>query len=100
MFSLQVTIRASLTGKSPALPVSPKQPGFVVSTESLSVNHPIKPHVTVSKSKPTTSETGKAKMPQSKKQNPQSKHNLALSNLRLATFSHSTQEQTLKMCSM
>uniref|UniRef100_A0A3Q2VFD1 Zinc finger protein 280D n=1 Tax=Haplochromis burtoni TaxID=8153 RepID=A0A3Q2VFD1_HAPBU len=77
----KVTIRASLTGKSPALPVSPKQPGFVVSTESLSVNHPIKPHVTVSKSKPTTSETGKAKMPQSKKQNPQSKHNLALRNL-------------------
>ncbi|XP_030575886.1 zinc finger protein 280C isoform X3 [Archocentrus centrarchus] len=78
----KVTIRASLTGKSPTLPVSPDRPGFVISTESPSLNHQMKAPVTVSKSKSTASEAGKAKTPQNKKQNARCpKHNLALRNL-------------------
>ncbi|XP_049458400.1 zinc finger protein 280C isoform X1 [Epinephelus fuscoguttatus] len=79
----KVTIRASLTGKTPSLPTSPDRPSFTVTPESF--NQQTKPPVSASKSKSNYSAAGKAKATQSsKKQNCRtSKHNLALRNLRV-----------------
>lgn len=80
--SSQVTIRASITGKSPALPNSPDRSGFTVSSETLSFNQQTKPPVSVSKSKSDGSAAGKNKMTQGQKQQRnKTKHNLALRNL-------------------
>ncbi|XP_070760562.1 zinc finger protein 280C-like [Enoplosus armatus] len=79
----KVTIRASLTGKTPTLPISPDRSGFIVSPETLSFNQQTKPPVSVSKSKSNVSGAGKAKTTQSKKQDGRTtKHNVALKNLR------------------
>ncbi|XP_044047771.1 zinc finger protein 280C isoform X2 [Siniperca chuatsi] len=79
----KVTIRASLTGKTPTLPISPDRSGFIVSPETQSFNQQTKPPVSVSKSKSNVSGVGKAKT-QSKKQAVRTtKHNLALKNLRV-----------------
>lgn len=86
MFSFQVTIRASLTGKAPTLPSSPDRSGFVVSQETLSFSPQTKPPVGVSTSKSNVPAAGKAKATQSKKQGGRAtKHNLVLKNLRLLT---------------
>lgn len=83
VFSFQVTIRASLTGKMPTLPMSPDRSGFIVSPETLSFSPQTKPPV---KSKSNVSGAGKAKTTQSRKQDGRTtKHNLALRNLRLLT---------------
>lgn len=80
----KVTIRASLTGKTPTLPTSPDRSGFIVTSETLSFNQQTKPLVGVSKSKSNVSGAGKAKTNQSKKQiNRTTKHNLALRSLRV-----------------
>lgn len=82
VISSQVTIRASITGKSPALPNSPDRSGFTVSSETLSFNQQTKPPVSVSKSKSEGSAAGKNKMTQGQKQQRnKTKHNLALRNL-------------------
>lgn len=88
VFSLQVTIRASLTGKTPTLATSPDQSGFIVSPETLSFNPQTKPPVSISKFKSNISGVGKAKTTPSKKQDSRNtpKHNLALRNLRLCFF--------------
>uniref|UniRef100_A0A3P8T0J4 Zinc finger protein 280D n=1 Tax=Amphiprion percula TaxID=161767 RepID=A0A3P8T0J4_AMPPE len=74
----KVTIRASLTGKTPALPASPDRSGFIVPPEMANFNDfKSKPPVSVSKSKSTVYGAGKAKTTQSKKQEGRtSKHNL------------------------
>uniref|UniRef100_A0A8D0A7G6 Zinc finger protein 280D n=1 Tax=Sander lucioperca TaxID=283035 RepID=A0A8D0A7G6_SANLU len=81
----KVTIRASLTGKTPTLATSPDQSGFIVSPETLSFNPQTKPPVSISKFKSNISGVGKAKTTPSKKQDSRNtpKHNLALRNLRL-----------------
>ncbi|XP_078105409.1 zinc finger protein 280C isoform X1 [Sander vitreus] len=81
----KVTIRASLTGKTPTLATSPDQSGFIVSPETLSFNPQTKPPVSVSKFKSNISGVGKAKTTPSKKQDSRNtpKHNLALRNLRV-----------------
>lgn len=83
--SSQVTIRASLSGKPPTLPSSPDRSGIIVNPES--VNQQTKPPVSVSKSKSYVSGASKARTTQtSKKQDGHSsKHNLALTTLRLFT---------------
>lgn len=84
VFSLQVTIRASLTGKTPISPVSPDRSGLIVSPETLTFNQQTKPPASVSKSKSNVPAAGKTKMTQNKKQNNRTtKHNLSLKNLRL-----------------
>ncbi|XP_051793026.1 zinc finger protein 280C isoform X5 [Acanthochromis polyacanthus] len=82
----KVTIRASLTGKTPALPASPDRSGFIVTPETANFNDfKSKPLVGVSKSKSTVSGVGKAKTTQSKKQEGRtSKHNLSLRNLSIS----------------
>lgn len=72
VISSQVTIRASITGKSPALPNSPDRSGFTVSSETLSFSQQTKPPVSVSKSKSDGSAAGKNKTTQGQKQ--QRKH--------------------------
>ncbi|XP_032369979.1 zinc finger protein 280C isoform X2 [Etheostoma spectabile] len=81
----KVTIRASLTGKTPTLVTSPDQSGFIVSPETLSFNPQTKPPGSVSKFKSNISGAGKTKASQSKKQDNRNtpKHNLALRNLRI-----------------
>ncbi|XP_035855350.1 zinc finger protein 280C isoform X2 [Sander lucioperca] len=81
----KVTIRASLTGKTPTLATSPDQSGFIVSPETLSFNPQTKPPVSISKFKSNISGVGKAKTTPSKKQDSRNtpKHNLALRNLRV-----------------
>ncbi|XP_028436746.1 zinc finger protein 280C isoform X3 [Perca flavescens] len=81
----KVTIRASLTGKTPTLATSPDQSGFTVSPETLSFNPQTKPPVSLSKFKSNSSGAGKAKTTPSKKQDSRNtpKHNLALRNLRV-----------------
>lgn len=90
----QVTIRASLTGKTHILPVSPDRSGLVVSTETQGLNHLVKPPGVVAKSKSNVSAAGRGKerASQNKKQDGRpAKHNLALRNLRLLIeFSLST----------
>ncbi|XP_040899935.1 zinc finger protein 280C isoform X2 [Toxotes jaculatrix] len=79
----KVTIRASLTGKTPVVPISPDRSGFTVSPDT-SFTQQTKTPVSVSKSKSNVSGAGKAKTTQSKKQDSRtSKHNLALRNLRV-----------------
>lgn len=76
MFS-QVTIRASLSGRSPALPDSTKQCGITVKPECFSQQLKAKSDVAPKKNKTS---------PMSKKlRKPNTNHNLALSNLRLIT---------------
>ncbi|XP_050934319.1 zinc finger protein 280D [Lates calcarifer] len=80
----KVTIRASLTGKTPVLPTSPDRSGFTVTPETLSFSQQTRSPVCVSKAKLNISGAGKAKMNQSKKQDGRTtKHNLALRNLRV-----------------
>nr|XP_046242206.1 zinc finger protein 280C isoform X2 [Scatophagus argus] len=81
----KVTIRASLVGKTPALPLSsPDRSGIIVSPETLSSIEQTKPLVSVSKSKSNSSGAGKLKTTQTRKQDGRtSKHNLALRNLRV-----------------
>lgn len=84
IFSFQVTIRASVTGKAPISPISPDRSSLIVSPETLSFNQQTKPPVSISKSKSNVSAAGKTKTTQSKKQNSRTtKHNLSLKNLRL-----------------
>lgn len=86
MFSFQVTIRASLTGKTPVVPISPDRSSFTISPDTLRISQKTKPPVNVSKSKSNVSGAGKPKTTQSKKQEGRTtKHNLALRNLRLLT---------------
>lgn len=82
VFSFQVTIRASLTGKNPALPTSPDRSGFTVSPDIFSPQ--AKSPVSVSKSKANkVTGAGKVKTTQSKKQEGRTtKHNLSLTKLR------------------
>lgn len=89
--SFKVTIRASLTAKTPALQTSPDRFGIIVGTEAASSNQQTKPTVGASRAKANISAAGKAKMTPSKKQTGRTtKHNLALKNVRLSTsFSHS-----------
>ncbi|XP_029354063.1 zinc finger protein 280C isoform X2 [Echeneis naucrates] len=78
----KVTIRASLSGKTPLLQVSPERAG--AASETLSSSHQNKSPASVSKSKTNMSGAGKAKTTQSKKQDSRTnKHNLALRNLRV-----------------
>ncbi|XP_071381294.1 zinc finger protein 280C [Centroberyx affinis] len=80
----KVTIRASVTGKTPILPNSPERSGFNVSPEAPSFKPQTKAPVSISKSKSNISGAGKAKPPQIKKQERRtSKHNVALRNLRV-----------------
>ncbi|XP_034728322.1 zinc finger protein 280C isoform X2 [Etheostoma cragini] len=81
----KVTIRASLTGKTPTLVNSPDQSGFIVSPETQSFNPQTKPPASASKFKSNISGAGKAKATPSKKQDNRNtpKHNLALRNLRV-----------------
>ncbi|XP_026176047.1 zinc finger protein 280C isoform X2 [Mastacembelus armatus] len=80
----KVTIRASLTGKVPVMPISPDRSGFIVSPEKSSSNQQAKPPVSVSKAKSNVSGGGKTRITQSKKQDGRTaKHNLALKNLRV-----------------
>ncbi|XP_071345335.1 zinc finger protein 280C isoform X2 [Trachinotus anak] len=78
----KVTIRASLTGKTPIVQISPERSGFSPETQSLSQQ--TKPPVSLSKSKSNVSGAGKTKTTQNKKQDGRNnKHNLALRNLRV-----------------
>uniref|UniRef100_A0A3B4XF47 Zinc finger protein 280D n=1 Tax=Seriola lalandi dorsalis TaxID=1841481 RepID=A0A3B4XF47_SERLL len=61
----KVTIRASLTGKTPVVQISPERSGFT--PETLSFSQQTKPPVSVSKSKSNVSGAGKAKTAQNKK---------------------------------
>ncbi|XP_076583785.1 zinc finger protein 280C isoform X2 [Chaetodon auriga] len=80
----KVTIRASLTGKTPTLPVSPERSGFIVSSETQSFSQQTKPPISVSKSKSNISVAGKNKTTPSRKQDGRNtKHNLVLRNLRV-----------------
>nr|XP_043885785.1 zinc finger protein 280C isoform X2 [Solea senegalensis] len=73
----KVTIRASLTGKTPATPVSSEHCGVTVTPEKQS-----KAALGVSKSKLSISAAAKGKMSRSKKKEVQnSKHNVSLDNL-------------------
>lgn len=84
VFNFQVTIRASLTGKTPISPISSDRSGLIVSPETLTFNQQTKSPASVSKSKSNVSAAGKTKTTQSKKQNSRTtKHNLSLKNLRL-----------------
>uniref|UniRef100_G3PTG0 Zinc finger protein 280D n=1 Tax=Gasterosteus aculeatus aculeatus TaxID=481459 RepID=G3PTG0_GASAC len=58
----KVTIRASLTAKTPALQTSPDRFGIIVGTEAASSNQQTKPTVGASKAKANISAAGKAKM--------------------------------------
>lgn len=73
--SSQVTIRASLSGKSAARADSPKQCGITVKPECFSKKS--KSEKAVAPKKTKTASVGK------KLRRPNMKHNLALSNLRL-----------------
>ncbi|XP_070684146.1 zinc finger protein 280C isoform X2 [Pempheris klunzingeri] len=80
----KVTIRASLTGKTPIQPTSSDRSGFIVGSDTLTFSQQIKPPVSVSKSKSNASGAGKAKATQNKKQDGRTtKHNVALKNLRV-----------------
>ncbi|XP_039987153.1 zinc finger protein 280C-like isoform X2 [Xiphias gladius] len=80
----KVTIRASLTGKTPVVPISPDRSSFTISPDTLRISQKTKPPVNVSKSKSNVSGAGKPKTTQSKKQEGRTtKHNLALRNLRV-----------------
>ncbi|KAE8297070.1 Zinc finger protein 280C [Larimichthys crocea] len=80
----KVTIRASLTGKTPTNPTSHDRQ-FVVSQEAPGFNQQTKSSVGVSKSKSNVSGAQKAKATQNKKQNGRTtKHNLALRNVRVS----------------
>lgn len=88
VLSLQVTIRASITGKLHSLPISPDRSGFTVSPETLNFNQQTSPPVSVPKRPSVANVTGagKVKTSLSKKQDGRhSKHNLALKNLRYTT---------------
>ncbi|XP_041837472.1 zinc finger protein 280C isoform X2 [Melanotaenia boesemani] len=79
----KVTIRASLIGKTPTIPISPDRSTITVSPELPSFSSfKVKPPVNLSKSKKNNSGAEKVKTIQKKKeQRPPSKHNLALKNL-------------------
>lgn len=85
MSPFQVTIRASLNGRTPVLPVSSDQTGLIVNTVTLSLSQQSKPPVSVSKSKSNISAADKTqKATQNKKQHGRNaNHNLSLKNLRL-----------------
>ncbi|XP_047437354.1 zinc finger protein 280C isoform X2 [Mugil cephalus] len=79
----KVTIRASLTGKTHILPVSPDVSG-VVSPETQGSNHQTKPSCIIAKSKSNVSGGGRGKERTSQNKKPDgrtAKHNLALRNL-------------------
>lgn len=83
----QVTIRASLSGKAPMMPGSPNQCGITVKPECFSQQS--KSPVSMWKSKSNVSAARKAKTTTSasrKQDGIKTKHNLALTSLRLNTF--------------
>lgn len=85
MCLLQVTIRASLTGKAPSLPSSPGQSGVTVSPDN--VGHQ------AFKSKRNVAGVTKANQESKKPNRITDRHNLALRHLRLFTqFSYSSQK--------
>ncbi|XP_040021209.2 zinc finger protein 280C isoform X1 [Gasterosteus aculeatus] len=89
----KVTIRASLTAKTPALQTSPDRFGIIVGTEAASSNQQTKPTVGASRAKANISAAGKAKMTPSKKQTGRTtKHNLALKNVRVEGGSYTCVE--------
>ena len=82
VLSAQVTIRASLTGKTPTLPTSPDRQ-FVVSPDTLSFNQQTSPPGSAFKSKANVAGVKKTKKTKARKL--EDKHNLVLRNLRLLT---------------
>lgn len=90
----QVTIRASLSGKAPMMPGSPNQCGITVKPECFSQQS--KSPVSMWKSKSNVSAARKAKTTSvSKKQDGiKTKHNLALTSLRLTVRRRNTAART------
>lgn len=80
---LQVTIRASLTGKGPVTPLNSHKSAVVVTPEPMCFpNFKVKAPVNLSRSKTKDARTGKVKTAPNKKTERHPKHNLALKNLR------------------
>nr|XP_019954518.1 PREDICTED: zinc finger protein 280D isoform X1 [Paralichthys olivaceus] len=80
----KVTIRASVSGKTPLAPTSPERSAVTVTPGLMCNSSPANPSVSVSKSKSNTPGGAKGKVAQGKKKEARaSKHNLALRNLRI-----------------
>ncbi|XP_035016344.2 zinc finger protein 280C isoform X2 [Hippoglossus stenolepis] len=85
----KVTIRASVSGKTPLAPTSPERSAVTVTPGIMCVTSPTSPPVSVSKAKSNMAGAAKGKGTQSKKKETRpSKHNLALRNLRINQGTH------------
>ncbi|XP_062241319.1 zinc finger protein 280C isoform X1 [Platichthys flesus] len=94
----KVTIRASVSGKTPLAPTSPERPTVTVTPGITCIPSPAGSLVSVSKAKSNVTVAAKGKVTQSKKKEPRpSKLNLALRNLRINQGSHTCIECNAKV---